>query len=224
MGQTPGEIRTDIEQTRDRMTETVEAMAYRADVKTRAKETIFGKKEKAMQAKEGVVGKARGTVQRLTAPLPPPREAASSVSSSVSDAASTVSSTAADAASSVADAGASAAGRVGEAMPDREQVREVISVAQSNPVGLALGATAVGFLIGLAAPSTRAEDEKLGPISDKIKEQASDMGQEALEHGKQVAQAAAETAVQTAKEQGKEHADELSSSLQEKTRDIKQTS
>ena len=99
MGQTPSEIRTDIEQTRDRMTETVEAMAYRADVKTRAKESIFGKKEKAMQAKEGVVGKARGTVQRLTAPLPPPREAASSVSSSVSDAASTVSSTAADAAS-----------------------------------------------------------------------------------------------------------------------------
>jgi hypothetical protein len=223
MGQTPDEIRTDIEQTRDRMTETVEAMAYRADVKTRAKESIFGKKEKAMQASEGVVGKARGTVQRLTAPLPPPRDAASSVSESVSDAASTVSSTAADAASSVADAGASVAGRVGEAMPDREQMREVISVAQSNPVGLVLGAAAVGFLIGLAAPTTRTEDEKLGPISDQIKEQASDVGQEALEHGKQVAQAAAETAVQTAKEQGKEHADELSSSLQEKARDVRQS-
>jgi hypothetical protein len=223
MGQTPDEIRTDIEQTRDRMTETVEAMAYRADVKTRAKESIFGKKEKAMQASEGVVDKARGTVQRLTAPLPPPREAASSVSASVSEAASTMSTAAADAASSVADAGASVADRVSETMPDREQVREVISVSQSNPVGLALGAAAVGFLIGLAVPTTRTEDEKLGPISDKIKAEASNVGQEALEHGKQVAQATAETAIQTAKEESKEHADELSSSLQEKARDVRQT-
>ena len=43
-------------------------------------------------------------------------------------------------------------------------------------------------------PSTRVEDEKLGPMADDVKERAKQTGQEALEHGKQVAQDAAETA------------------------------
>ena len=201
MGETADEIRRDIEQTRGRMTETVEAIGYRADVKSRTKERIMG-------TKDSVVGATRGAAQRLTAPLPSGDETTSAVS---------------DAASSVAGAAESVAGRVSDAMPDREQVDEMVSMAQSNPVGLALGATAVGFLVGLALPSTGVEDEKLGPISDRIKEQASDVGQEALEHGKQIAQATAETAVQTATEHSKEHADQLSSSLQDKARDLGQT-
>jgi hypothetical protein len=77
----------------------------------------------------------------------------------------------------------------------------------------------VGFVAGLFAPSTKFEDEKLGPISDQVKSQAADVGGEALEHGKQVAQAAAESAVETAKQEGKEHGEELSSSVQDKARE-----
>jgi hypothetical protein len=102
-------------------------------------------------------------------------------------------------------------------------VREVISVAQSNPVGLALGATAIGFLIGLALPTSRIEDEKLGPVADRVKEQASDFAQESLEHGKEIAQAAAHSAADTAEEEARQHAEELSASLQDKTRQISQT-
>jgi uncharacterized protein DUF3618 len=198
--ETPDEIRRDIEQTRGRMTETVEAIGYRADVKSRTKERI-------MDTKDSMVGAARSGVERLTAPLPSSDESASAVSS---------------AASAVSEATGSVAGRVADAIPDREQVKEVVSVAQSNPVGLALGATAVGFLIGLALPSTMAEDQKLGPVSDRIKEQASEAGQQALEHGKQVVQSAAEAAVETAKEEGREHGEELSSSLQDKARHMTQ--
>jgi hypothetical protein len=183
------------------MTDTVDELAYRADVKTRTKEAVVG-------AKDSVVGTARGAAQRLTAPLP-----------SGADAQSTVSGTA----STVADASAQVAGRVSDALPDREQMREVISVAQSNPVGLALGATAVGFLVGLAVPTSRVEDERLGPFADRIKEQVSEVGHESLEHGKEIAQAAAQSAVDTAQEQAREHGQELSSSLQEKTRQISQS-
>jgi ElaB/YqjD/DUF883 family membrane-anchored ribosome-binding protein len=99
--------------------------------------------------------------------------------------------------------------RVVGATPDtgdvKQQARRAKSVAEENPLGLAVGAVAVGFLAGMLIPSTRVEDEKLGSMSDEIIERAKETGQEALERGKQVAQDAAETA----KESGREHAQEL---------------
>lgn len=43
MGQDPDEIRAGIEQTRERMGETIDALGYKADVKSRAKENVTGK-------------------------------------------------------------------------------------------------------------------------------------------------------------------------------------
>jgi gas vesicle protein len=97
---------------------------------------------------------------------------------------------------------------VGDAAPDPQQVkrhaRRAKSVAQDNPLGLAVGAVAVGFLAGMLIPSTRVEDERLGPIADDVKEHAKQTGQEALEHGKQVAQDAPDTAKESAQSHGEE--------------------
>jgi hypothetical protein len=93
----------------------------------------------------------------------------------------------------------------------KDQARRAKSVAEGNPLGLAIGAAATGFLVGLLLPSTRIEDEKLGAASDDVIERAKETGQEALERGKQVAQDAAETA----KESSREHAEELKSTAQE---------
>jgi hypothetical protein len=145
MGQDPEAIRRDIEQTREEMGETVEAIGYKADVRTRAKESIQDK-----------TGRLRDKISGAT--------------------------------------------------PDGGDVkggaRQAVGVAQENPIGLAVGAMAVGFVAGMLAPSTKVEDEKLGPMADQVKQQAAETGQEALERGKQVAQDAAETA----KESGREHA------------------
>src|SRR6478735_11657371 len=104
---------------------------------------------------------------------------------------------------------------VGDKTPDSDQVKHQAkrakSVAQENPLGLAVGAIAVGFLAGMLIPSTRVEDEKLGPVADDVKERAKETGAEALERGKQVAQDAA----QTAKESGQEQAEGLKDSAQE---------
>ena len=85
--------------------------------------------------------------------------------------------------------------RVVGATPDtgdvKQQARRAKSVAEENPLGLAVGAIAVGFLAGMLIPSTRVEDEKLGSLSDEVIERAKETGQEALERGKQVAQDAA---------------------------------
>jgi gas vesicle protein len=150
MGQEPDRIRAEIEQTRADMSETVDALGYKADVKTRAKEKVMGVKDKV----------AGGT-------------------------------------------------------PDTQQVkgkaRRGASIAQENPLGLALGSIAVGFVAGMLIPSTRVEDEKLGEASDNVIGKAKETGQEALEHGKQVAQDAA----QAAKESGKEHAEQVKETVQD---------
>jgi ElaB/YqjD/DUF883 family membrane-anchored ribosome-binding protein len=108
---------------------------------------------------------------------------------------------------------------VNDATPDTQQVkqqaRRAKSVAEGNPLGLAVGAAAVGFLAGLLIPSTRVEDEKLGQVSDDVIERAKETGQEALERGKQVATEAAQSAKETAQQSGQEHAEELKSSAQE---------
>ena len=81
-------------------------------------------------------------------------------------------------------------GKVSEATPDGAARRRAAGVAQENPMGLAVGAMAAGFLAGMLIPSSRVEDEKLGPMADQVKQQAKETGQEALEHGKEVAQSA----------------------------------
>lgn len=165
MGEDPSAIRNEIEHTRERMGDTVDALAYKADVKTRAKESVSDKIE-------GLKAKVTG-----------------------------------------------AKDSIGEAAPDGEQVkqgaRRAVGVAQENPIGLALGAVAVGFVAGMVIPSTRVEDERLGPVADQVKEQAASTGREVLEHGKQVAQEVAEQAKETAKESGREHAGEVQASAQE---------
>ncbi len=185
MGEDPAAIRQQIEQTRDRMGETVDALGYKADVPARAKESISDKVH-------GVRAKLTGAGSQLSDAAPGPEDMA----------------------------------RAG---------RQAVGVAQENPLGLAIGAAAVGFLAAMLIPSTRVEDERLGPVSDQVKEQAKQTGQEAIEHGKQIAQETAQTAAQKAqeavaevKDQAQEstqqHAEELKSSAQEGAQEIETSS
>jgi ElaB/YqjD/DUF883 family membrane-anchored ribosome-binding protein len=101
---------------------------------------------------------------------------------------------------------------VSDATPDGAEVKQgaqrAAGVAKENPLGLAIGATAVGFVAGMLIPSTRVEDEKIGPMADQVKDKARETGQEALERGKHVAQEAAETV----KEEGRQQAQEMAPS------------
>jgi Protein of unknown function (DUF3618) len=158
MGEDPDMIRSDIENTRDRMGETVDALGYKADVKARAGDKVGAMKDKVTGAAPSGGDMKHGA-------------------------------------------------------------RQAAGVAQENPLGLAVGAMAAGFLAGMLIPSTRAEDEKLGPMADQVKDQLKETGQEALEHGKalasETASSAADAAKQTAQEQGSERAEALKGSAQD---------
>jgi ElaB/YqjD/DUF883 family membrane-anchored ribosome-binding protein len=98
---------------------------------------------------------------------------------------------------------------VSEATPSggdvKQGAQQAVGVAKENPLGLAIGATAVGFLAGMLIPATRVENERIGPMADQFKEQAKETGQEAMERGKHVA----EQAVETVKEEGQKQAQEM---------------
>jgi polyhydroxyalkanoate synthesis regulator phasin len=176
VGEDPDRIRREIEQTRAEMSETVDALGYKADVKSRAKDSLVEKKE---SAKESVMGATQTVKEKLVG----------------------------------------AGSTVSDATPDREQVkdqaRKAKGLAQENPLGLAIGSLAVGFIAGLAVPATRFEDEKLGEVSDDVVDRMKQTGQEALERGKEVAQEAAQSAKETAQQSGQQHAEELKSTAQE---------
>jgi ElaB/YqjD/DUF883 family membrane-anchored ribosome-binding protein len=111
----------------------------------------------------------------------------------------------------VADRVESVRSKVAGSTPDSGEVkqgaRQAAGVAQENPLGLAVGAAAVGFVAGMLVPSTKIEDERIGPMADQMKDKAREVGQEAVERGKDVAQQAA----QTAQEAGREQAEEMRS-------------
>jgi len=183
MGQEPSQIREEIEATRAEMGDTVDALAYKTDVKTRVKESFADKRER-------LISQVQGTTDKVS-----------------------------------------------EATPDGQQVKEgaqqAVGVAHENPIGLALGGLAAGFLAGMVLPSTKIEDEKVGPIADQVKETAAETGQEALERGREVASQVAEQAAEgtrevghqamdTAKEASREQAEELKDSAREGAEEVRE--
>jgi gas vesicle protein len=155
MGEDPGQIRQDIEETRGQMGETVEALGYKADVPARARDRVDTIKSK------------------VTGSTPSSGDM-------------------------------------------KQGARQAAGMAQENPLGLAIGAVAVGFVAGLAVPSTKVEDERIGPMADQLKEKAKETGQEAVERGRDVVAQTAESAKETAKEAGREQGEEMRQSTQER--------
>ncbi len=165
-----------------------------------------------------------------------PSRAKEAVSDKVENVKSKVTDTATRAKEAVTGTTSQVSGRVIDATPSSGQVKQqaqrTAGLAKENPLGLAIGAAALGFLAGLAVPSTRVEDEKLGPVADQVKDKVRETGQEALEHGKQVAQDVAQTAQEsiqqvkedvtsTAQQSAQEHGDRFQRSAQESAQQVR---
>ena len=134
MGQDTSVIREEIERTRERVGDEVDALSYKTDVGARVGDYVDDKKEavksKVTDAKDAVTG----------------------------------------------------------VVPDRRSIKRGAShmrdTAESNPVGLAVGGLAVGFLVGTLLPQTRVENEQLGKTSDRLIDAAKDTAGEAVDRGK----------------------------------------
>jgi gas vesicle protein len=175
VGQEPRDIEQQIEETRERMGDTVEALSAKADVPGRMKGYVSDKKD-------AVTSKLTGAKD------------------------------------AVAGGGSSVASTGGDmAHGATETARRGAGMAKDNPLGLAVGAVAVGFVVGTLLPSTRIENEKIGPMADQVKDQARELGSEAIEHGRDIAQETAQQAADTAKQQTLEHGEQLQESVSQRT-------
>jgi ElaB/YqjD/DUF883 family membrane-anchored ribosome-binding protein len=97
--------------------------------------------------------------------------------------------------------------------------KRTVGMAQENPLGLAIGAVAVGFVVGSLLPKTRVEQEKLGRMATEARDQVSDLASEAVEHGKQVAEDTMHAAAETATQSGQAHAEQLRDSAKDTVTD-----
>ena len=171
MGQDPTAIRQQIENTRDRMGETVDALSYKTDLPARAKDSI---NDRVQGARDRILG----TRDQLT-----------------------------------------------DSAPGTEDVKQVgqraVGIAQENPLGLAIGAAAVGFLAGMLIPATAVEDQRLGPVSDQLKIQARQTSHDAVEHGKQIAQDTAEVASKKAQDVAADIGDSVQDVVQDAAQQAK---
>jgi len=161
MGKEPSDIRTEIEQTRERVGDEVDAISYKTDVPARMGDFVDDKKQ-------AVTGKL----------------------------------------SDVKDA---VAGTASNVLPDGERVGRLKDTAERNPLGLAVGGVALGFVAGLLLPSTRVENKAMGETSDKITNAVKETASDAIESGKQVAQDATDSA--------KTQAHDIASTLQDRTQE-----
>jgi hypothetical protein len=158
VGEDPRTIEQQIEDTRERMGDTVAALSYKADVPSRMKESVSDKAH-AVTGKFSSAGSTAG-----------------------------------------------------------DGTRRAVGMAQDNPLGLAIGAAALGFVVGSLLPETRMEEQRIGPVASQVRDQVGDVASDAMEHGKQVAQDAAQAATDAAKSSGQEHAQQLRDEAQETMR------
>lgn len=110
--------------------------------------------------------------------------------------------TAADGLHSAADSARQGAQRMGGAVQHGfERSRDMFSQSlRDQPLAVGAAFLGLGLLAGIVAPTTPAENELMGDAADRVKEQARDAGEEALQQTKRTAAAAASSAVEQAKQ------------------------
>src|SRR5579885_2305031 len=109
------------------MGDTVEALAYKTDVGARARDAVNERVDTIKGKVSGAINTARGAIG--------------------------------NAAGAIQSGAGSAIGGVTESLPSSEEAAQrfadLRSLASRNPLGLAIGSVAVGFLVGLVLPVTQ---------------------------------------------------------------------
>lgn len=212
MGQDPSEIRREIEETRLRMGDTVEALGYKANVPERVKDAVQDRVDTVKgtigDVVEGMKSTVSGASVRVGNALGNARDAAQTTMQSTGDRMSDTLTSARENAGTLRDRMPS----IDMPSMSGETVRSVarrVGMAAENPLGLALGGLALGILAGLLVPVTDFEREKVGPLRDDLLDRAQAIGGDAVEHGKAMLKEATQTAIDTAQQAAREHAGQV---------------
>jgi hypothetical protein len=173
MGKDPSSIRREIERTRARLGDTIEALGYKADVRARVKDAVSERVETV-----------RGTIVEAAAGI---QQTVAGASGALGGALSSATEKMGDATGGVTANLTETMSAVGEKLPRPQDVRDAArrgaGIAAENPLGLVFGALAAGFVLGLMLPVSDYERKTVGPIRDDLLERAKDAGTDALVRG-----------------------------------------
>lgn len=185
MGKDASEVRREIAATRARMGDTVEALSYKADVPSRLKDAVNDR----IETVKGTIDDAMGTVLGpvVASVLQGVSDASERVGVALNDAQRAAAYKIADAATLTERLSAPkiSAPRISAPEISLPEISVPSGTALAeNPLGLALGALAVGFLAGLILPVSRYERETVGPLRDELVNRAQSISTEAIARGK----------------------------------------
>lgn len=196
-------IRRDIDATRERLGESVGALAYRADVKQRGKEAIDDKKEVVMEKVDELKSKLSGdgeTEGGLTEKVKDRLPSADGLKAKLPDGQALK--------DKLPDGAHEAAGRIGDATPSKEDVKakahDAADAARENPAAVAGAAAVAGLAAGLALPETEIEREKVKPVAQEARAEITGRVQETVQQVKEGAQDAAGSVADAVKEQAQQ--------------------
>lgn len=189
MGKDASTVKQEIEQTRERMGDTVEALGYKADVTARVRDGM----QSQVESVKGTIGTMVDSVKTA------------------------VSGTAQSANSGMHSAAHGAEGGLGtftnsvrDAIPDLDiagRTQQAVGIAKENPIGLAFVGLAVGFLTGSLFPVSDIENQKLGPIRDAAVDQAQAVTKDLVNAGKAVVADTVGSVLSSAQNHGQEVVD-----------------
>lgn len=155
---------------------------------------------------------------------------ASSAARTVADKASSAASSAGEMASGVGEKTSSAAGRARREMNPREMrhrsrrlAHDVRSTIEEQPLVMGAVAFGLGLAGGLAAPTTRWEDEMMGGASDAFLDEAKTAARDMGEGAKRVAEDSARAAGDEAQRQGRDLVEDAEESARKVAAEAKET-
>ena len=194
------DIRAEIDQTREQLGESVGALAYKADVKTRGKEAIDDKKEVVMEKVDelkqkvpGIGGDGDGGVEGgpgLGAKVKDKLPDAGAMKDKLPDA------------QAMKD-------KLPDGAPSKEDVKakaqDAAQAAKDNPIAVAAGAAAAGLAAGLALAETDLEREKVAPHAQQARQQVQGAVKEKVDQAKAGVKDAVDSTADAVREQARQH-------------------
>lgn len=186
----PREIRKAIERTRDRIADTAEALAYKTDVSARLKDNVADRVD-------AVRGAIAGATSKLTQGV---HDVSQTAKENLDGAASSLDESSAHLKGTLSDFGDATAERIGNSgKATKSAALDAKHLLEKNPLGLAIGSIAAGFLLGLTLPVSDLERDNVGPLGEKVKDQAKLAASEMVAQGKAVVATAVTGALNSAR-------------------------
>jgi hypothetical protein len=202
------ELRRDIEQTRERMTGTMDAIGDRVSPGRVVERRVNKVRAASTRVRHQVMGVPRGAASSM-------RSSADSAGSSVGDAA-----------SSVGDRASSAVSAVGDQV--QQAPHRITEGTQGNPIAAGAVAFGLGVLLGSLAPPAREEVQAAEAVLPALQDEARAIGRSVAETAREGAQqaveetkAAATDAVAEVRDQAQGAADEVKGQAQGAADEVK---